>query len=417
MGSDNWYKVDNVAKVFLATVTKRDPRSLRVSCMLKEAVDPDILQNAVLSAIQDRPQMQVRFRRGIFWHYMEDTDILPKVSEESDRMCLNLYAPAKAMLHYKVTYFKNRINLDMFHALSDGTGALEFLNIIVLDYLKLKYPKEFDDVTVHSGACADDLNQDSFRQFFENMTLSGGTYKKKAYQPGTLKLPYNQLQFFEIHMPVDVMLKQAKELKVSLTSFFGAAWMMAIHNGMPPMKRKVPVTITLPVNLRNYYPSQTSRNFFNNVYVTHIFDKEISFEELAREFDVTLKSQLTEDKIKKQMERFETMEYVAPVRAVPLFIKQLVVRSGSRLSDRKASMVFSNLGVLNPPEKVGDKIDNYSTFCSSMNLFSTVSSYRNELTFGVSSPYISTSAVKNFVRFFSEKGVDITVYATEVVGA
>ena len=272
-------------------------------------------------------------------------------------------------------------------------------------------------MTVHSGACADDLNQDSFRQFFENMTLSGGTYIKKAYKPGTLKLPYNQLQFFEIHMPVDVMLKQAKELKVSLTSVFGAAWMMAIHNGMPPMKRKLPVTITLPVNLRNYYPSQTSRNFFNNVYVTHIFDKEISFEELAREFDVTLKSQLTEDKIKKHMERFETMEYVAPVRAVPLFIKQLVVRSGSRLSDRKASMVFSNLGVLNPPEKVGDKIDNYSTFCSSMNLFSTVSSYRNELTFGVSSPYISTSAVKNFVRFFSEKGVDITVYATEVVGA
>lgn len=417
MGSDNWYKVDNVAKVFLATVGKRDTRTLRVSCTLKEKVDPEVLERAVLSAIQDRPQMQVRFRRGLFWHYMEDTDILPKVSEESDRMCLNLYAPAKAMLHYKVTYFKNRINLDMFHALSDGTGALEFLNIIVLDYLKLKYPKEFDDVTVHSGACADDLNQDSFRQFFENMTLSGGTYKKKAYKPGTLKLPYNQLQFFEIHMPVDVMLKQAKELKVSLTSFFGAAWMMAIHNGMPPMKRKLPVTITLPVNLRNYYPSQTSRNFFNNVYVTHIFDKEISFEELAREFDVTLKSQLTEDKIKKQMERFETMEYVAPVRAVPLFIKQLVVRSGSRLSDRKASMVFSNLGVLNPPQTVADKIDNYSTFCSSMNLFATVSSYKNELTFGVSSPYISTSAVKNFVRFFSEKGVDITVYATEVVGA
>ena len=417
MGSDNWYKVDNVAKVFLASVTKRDPRTLRVSCTLKEKIDPEILQSAVLSAIQDRPQVQVRIRRGIFWHYMEDTDILPKVSEESDRMCLNLYAPAKAMLHYKVTYFKNRINLDMFHALSDGTGALEFLNIIVLDYLKLKYPKEFDDVTVHSGACADDLNQDSFRQFFENMTLSGGTYKKKAYKPGTLKLPYNQLQFFEIHMPVDVMLKQAKELKVSLTSFFGAAWMMAIHNGMPPMKRKLPVTITLPVNLRNYYPSQTSRNFFNNVYVTHIFDKEISFEELAREFDVTLKSQLTEDKIKKQMERFETMEYVAPVRAVPLFIKQLVVRSGSRISDRKASMVFSNLGVLNPPKTVADKIDNYSTFCSSMNLFATVSSYKNELTFGVSSPYISTSAVKNFVRFFSEKGVDITVYATEVVGA
>ena len=77
--SSNWYKLDNVAKVFLATVNKRDTRALRVSCTLKENIDPELLQKAVLSAIQDRPQVQVRIRRGIFWHYMEDTDILPIV--------------------------------------------------------------------------------------------------------------------------------------------------------------------------------------------------------------------------------------------------------------------------------------------------------------------------------------------------
>ena len=132
MGSDSWYKVDNVAKVFLATLTKRDPKTLRVSCTLKEDIDPDLLQKALLSAIQDRPQFQMRIRRGLFWHYMENTDILPEVSEESDRVCPLLYIPARTMLHYRVTYFGKRINLDMFHALSDGTGALEFLDIIVL---------------------------------------------------------------------------------------------------------------------------------------------------------------------------------------------------------------------------------------------------------------------------------------------
>ena len=75
MGSNNWYKIDNVAKVFLATVGKRDTRAFRVSCTLTEDIDPELLQKAVLSAIQDRPQVQVRVRRGIFWHYMEDTDI------------------------------------------------------------------------------------------------------------------------------------------------------------------------------------------------------------------------------------------------------------------------------------------------------------------------------------------------------
>ncbi|MBO6282830.1 MAG: hypothetical protein J6M63_02745, partial [Pseudobutyrivibrio sp.] len=175
MSRDNWYKVDNVAKVFLATAAKRDTRTLRVSATLWEDIDPELLQEAVLSAIQIRPQFQVRIRRGIFWHYMEDTDIQPVVTEEHGRVCPILYIPGRAMLHYKVTYYGNRINLDLFHAISDGTGALEFLNIIVLDYLKLKYPGRYENTTIHSGASEDDLNQDSYKQFFGGMGLKGSS--------------------------------------------------------------------------------------------------------------------------------------------------------------------------------------------------------------------------------------------------
>ena len=416
MGSDKWYKVDNVAKVFLATVSKRDTRTLRVSCTLKEEVDPDLLQQAVLSAIQDRPQFQVRIRRGIFWHYMEDTDILPQVMEESERICPLLYVPAKAMLHYQVTYFGKRINLELFHALSDGTGALEFLNIIVLDYLKLKYPGKFEKTAIHSGASADDLIQDSYRQFFKKMNFSSDSIKKSAYHPGGLKLPYDQLQFFEIHMPTQQILERSKKLGVSLTSYFGAAWMMAIRADMPPRKNDLPITISLPVNLRNYYPSYTSRNFFNSVLVTHVFDSDITIDELAVKFDGNFKSQLTEENIKKQMDSFETMEYVAPVRPLPLFIKQFAIRRGSRLSDKRVSMVISNLGVQKPPQEVAEYIGNYSAFCSSSNLFSTMSSYNGELTLGVSSPYAGTGVIKNLVRQLSDSGIDIRVYATEVIG-
>ena len=166
MGSDNWYRIDNVAKVFLATAGKRDTRSFRLSCTLKEDVDPVLLQQAVISAIEDRPQVQVRIRRGLFWHYLEDTDLLPVVKQEDDRICPILYVPSKTMLHYQVTYFGKRINLDISHVLADGTGAMEFLNIIVLDYLRRKYPGELEDITVHSGASEGDLSQDSYRQFF-----------------------------------------------------------------------------------------------------------------------------------------------------------------------------------------------------------------------------------------------------------
>lgn len=415
MGSANWYKIDNVAKIFLATVSKRDTRSFRLSCTLKENIDPKLLQEAVLSAIQDRPQVQVRIRRGIFWHYMEDTDLEPEVHEEQDRICPLLYVPAKTMLHYQVTYFGKRINLEMFHALADGTGAMEFLNIIVLAYLKLKYPGQLSDVTIHSGASAGDLSQDSYRQFYGNRGLSKNTPKDKAYHPGGIKFPFNQLQFYEIHMPASQIKQRAKELNISITSYLGAAWMLAIRDEMPPRKNNIPITISMPVNLRNYFPSQTSRNFFNSVNITHIFDTDITLDELAKEFDATLKSQLTEENIKKQMDSFETMEYVAPVRAVPLAIKQLVVRYFTKKSGKKVSMVFSNMGVQRPPEEVGAYIDNYSGFCSTNTLFSTMFGYRGELTLGVSSAYMNTGVVKNFVRGLVASGIDIKVNATEVI--
>jgi len=415
MGSNNWYKIDNVSKAFLATVSKRETRSFRVSCTLKEEIDPELLQQAVLSAIQDRPQVQVRIRRGLFWHYMEDTEILPVVKEENDRICPLLYVPGKTMLHYQVTYFKKRINLDMFHVITDGTGGMEFLNIILLDYLRRKYPGKLTDVTIHSGASAGDLIQDGYRQFFENKRFSDGEAKRKAYHPGGLKLPYDQLQFFEVHMPTAQVLSRAKELKISLTSYLGAAWMLAIRDEMPRRKKDLPITISLPVNLRGYYHSKTARNFFNSVNVSHVFDREITLEELAAEFDTSLKGQLDIENIQKQMDTFETMEFVAPVRIVPLFLKQLVVRHFTKKANKTVSMVFSNMGIQRPPAEVADYIENYSGFCSTNTLFSTMFSYRDRLTLGVASAYLNTGVVKNFVRRFSEEGIDIQVYATEVI--
>ena len=116
-----------------------------------------------------------------------------------------------------------------------------------------------------------------------------------------------------------------------------------------------------------------------------------------------------------QMDAFETMEYVAPVRVVPLFIKQLVVRHFTRKSGRKVTMTFSNMGVQKPPKALADRIGNYSGFCSTNTIFSTMFGYGDNLTLGVSSAYMNTGVVKNFVRALSESGVDVTVSATEVI--
>jgi hypothetical protein len=228
-------------------------------------------------------------------------------------------------------------------------------------------------------------------------------------------LPYEQLQFFEMQMPVNEILPKAKDLSVSLTSYLGARFMLAMYQDMPSLMKEHPVTVSLPVNLRNYYPSHTSRNFFNNVNVTHVFSGEISLEELAKEFDQNLKANLTPEKVKAQMDHYETMEHVAPIRVAPLFIKQFAVRRGSKLQDKKVSLVLSNLGVQKPPAELVPCIENYSGFCSSSNLFVAVTSYNGTLTLGISSPYNNTHVLKDFVRGLTSDGIHVTVYATEVI--
>ena len=54
--AQEWYKVDNVAKVFLATNPRRDPRVFRISCTLQEQIDPELLNEALRVTAPEWPQ-------------------------------------------------------------------------------------------------------------------------------------------------------------------------------------------------------------------------------------------------------------------------------------------------------------------------------------------------------------------------
>lgn len=416
MESSNWYKVDNVAKVFLATHSDRDTRSLRVSCTLTEDVEPELLQEALNKTIKTRPLFQVRIRRGFFWHYIEHTDKKPSVREEYTRPCPVLYGKRhNGVLHYSVTYYHKRINFEIFHALTDGSGALEFLNILVLNYLKLKYPETIKGVDMGKDGSEYEREEDSFERFRGSKGKMLKAALKKSYHVHGRKLPYNQLQFFEVTMPSKDVISRAKSMNTGVSGLIGAALMMAFYKDMPLLKRKLPVTISMPVNLRNYYPSETSRNFFNSINISHTFTGEESIEELAKEFETNMKKSLEPDEIRKGMNHYQQFEQLFLVRMVPLVFKQPVVKIISKISARKISAVISNLGIMKIPSEMGEHINNYTALCSHSELFITILSYGDKMTFGITSGYRNTSVIKNFIREFSRNGIEVTVNGTEVV--
>ena len=123
---DHWRKLDNAAKIFPATSNRRDTRVFRFYCECKEPVDGAALQTALDQTIEKYPLFLSVLRKGVFWFYMEKSDLKPSVSRESEPPCLDLYLRDRKTLLFQVTYYKNRINFEVFHALTDGTGAVNF---------------------------------------------------------------------------------------------------------------------------------------------------------------------------------------------------------------------------------------------------------------------------------------------------
>lgn len=412
--SDSWYKVDNVAKVFLATASQRDPRVFRISCTLNEEIDPDTLNEALRSTAQEWPQFQVTLHRGLFWHYFESTDQLPTAQPETKAPCAPLYTPERRnKLIYRVTYFGARINLEMFHAITDGNGGLLYLKSIVRNYLALRHPGEMENVPSPNSASAGDMAQDSFRNFYEGTKRKKSAKKPKVYRPHGF-LPYSQLQFFEGHLSAKEVLARAHELDVSLTSYLGASLMLAIYAEMPALERSKPIAISLPVNLRNYYPSETARNFFNSVYVILTLTETDTMQTAAAAFDAQLKEALLPENIKAQMDEYEKLEHIPGIRPVPLVVKNLTVKLFTALEKKHVTAVISNMGRVTLPDAMKPYIKQFAAFSSCEDLFTCVASYGDDLVLGTASSHRSTNVLRRLYRGFAEAGLQVTLYATEV---
>lgn len=353
-----WLRLDNAAKIFPASMRSHWSNVFRVSVTLSEPIDPAVLSRALARTAPRFPSVCVRLGRGLFWYYLEEADLPPCILEEASRPLLPMRKKEMSRAALRVIYYENRIAVECFHALTDGSGAMVFLKTLAAAYLEearsITLPKSCGVLDPEGEVLPEEL-EDAFLRY------EGKTAAPREAGPAFClkgeKEPDGFLHVTCASASVNEALLLAKEKKVSLTTLLSAAMVLALKN---IQKRKVAprleraVRVQIPVNLRKPFPSQTLRNFVAVVNVG------LEKGEMDAELDEILA------RIHHQMALFTEPRHLRAVfsanvksekglliRLVPRFLKDIVMRAVfDRVGESLACLCLSNLGAVQIPEEM-----------------------------------------------------------------
>lgn len=408
----DWKKLDNAAKIFPPNSKKSDTKVFRFACELYDSVDKNVLQNALNITVDAFPLYKSIIKSGLFWYYFEMSHFKPMVMEENLPPCSPLYDKNNKTLLFRVMYYKKRISFEVYHALSDGAGALQFFKTLIFHYIIIKYEYKFKDKIPHLDieASVAQKMDDSFQKYYSSSAVGVKKKSVTAYKLRGMKIPEYRISVIEGLVPVDSIIQKVKEYNTSLTIFLAAILMCAINEEIPIRHKKRSVVLSIPVNLRNYFYSETARNFFGVINVSYNFaagssDLREVIEHLKKEF----KENLTEEILAKRINNLSSLEHNFLLRAIPLGIKDIALKIANSVVDRSYTSTLSNVGKVVVPDEIKQFISSFDIFVSTNKLQACVCSYENKLRISFTSAFVSTEIQRRFFKQLTSLNLPVII--------
>ncbi len=358
-----WYKLDNAAKVFPGQNSSSWSNIFRVSVTLTEKIDPELLESAVKTTLKRFPCFDVRMRRGFFWNYFEKNPnevppVLPDIANPCHRM---LWYENKRYL-FRVYYYEKRIAVEFHHSLSDAFGASRFVMTLTAVYLRST------GKTIPNGESVLDIDAPPEPEEMEDAFLRFATSKVKSkrtrgfvYHFKAKRLPKHHISVTTGYMPVSVVKEISKRYGVTITEFLAAVLLETMYK-LQKEQNKIkpkPVSVQIPVNLRNTFHSKTLRNF-SLCYSTRIDPRrgEYTFEEILSQVSHYLRYINNPKELNAMMAGNIGLERNPLMRSLPLIVKNLAIGLAFKMTGEKTiSGLISNIGIIKAPDELSQYIE------------------------------------------------------------
>lgn len=361
-----WVRLDNAAKIYPAARRKNWSNVFRQSVTLREAVDTDVLRSALDVTVKRFPSIAARLRKGVFWYYLQQVEKAPEIREEYSYPLTHMSKSEMRQCAFRVIAYENRIAVEFFHSLTDGTGALIFLKNLLAQYLEQKYgitvPFEEGIVDRLAPSSEEEL-EDCFPKNAGSVAASRKDSNAWHMSGEPQRDGFLNLTCFRV--PVKDALGLAHQYDVTLTVFMSAVMMQALMNLQneknPQIKKQKRIRLLIPVNLRKLYPSNTLRNFA--MYTIPELDPRLgayTFGEICKIIYHKMGTEFTAKHMSTVIATNVNDEKNLLVRLIPLPIKNAVMKMiFDSVGEKKSCLTLSNLGQIQVPEVMKPYIERF----------------------------------------------------------
>jgi NRPS condensation-like uncharacterized protein len=393
----------------------------RVTASLKDPVRYSAIREAVAVTSQRFPYFSVSLGSGIFWHFLEFNDQLPRIQAEEEIPCTAFAVKRKNEPLYRVIIKGKRISVEFTHILTDGGGALEYLKSLVYTYLTLtgKHISSPGEIILPGTPISEEEFEDGYNKFFQK--LPPPSRLVKAWH-----LPFKlnerpRLRVLRAEVNVDEILETSRKYKVSITEYFLSVYFFSLQKIFISRKRKSKkekrkvLRIEVPVNMRNKYPSRTMRNF--SLFVLPEIDVRLgtyTFEEILRSVHHQLQISTDIKQISRFLSSNVSYEKLFAIRVMPLFIKKMVTAVIYRnLASKRWTGMVTNLGQVTLPGEMENMVDSFELIPTPPNRKvksgCALLSYKNKLRICFCNITQSRELERNILRHLSDAGIHVKI--------
>lgn len=359
------FPVDNASILFLSLIRPYHTNTFRFSVKLRNPICPEALQEAV-NRIHPRFPSIVAGLHQNFFHYRQvaaaqpprvqpDPGLLKPMSREELHNCA-----------FRVYHQDSTISIELFHALTDGSGTIVVMTALVQEYLRI--------TDSSANACTDLtlLGEPRYCEVVDSYLELANVPPQPlpsrfAYQPPRPAAADWEIRTSSLVLDTKPLLDAAHRHGVTLNTLLTsvlASTVMQMQVREKGTKRLKPVRIMVPVNLRKLVESRTLRNF--SLYSLPTMEGHhhaLPLRELCRIIGDQLRDQLSKESLSGMVAHNVRMQSAWFFRILPWVLKSAVLRLGYRFcGESNSSLTLTNLGVIKLPEDLQFHVEDFQCY-------------------------------------------------------